>query len=119
MEENITFDISFEEVERIVLEYYKKEFNDDNIILKSEIQRKGYYHPERDEYRINLTRTIQINNYQAISELKLSYDDIDLALINTISNEEYSVFHSFVDIENKKVVIYLKRKEKEKQKIKE
>lgn len=92
MTETISIIIEKDNIEKLILDYYKKYFNDENITIKYKIF-------EEDEYSlgrvvISIKRNIKIGDYEALSENVLSSEEIINVLNNELKNQGYKINYS-------------------------
>ena len=134
MTENISINIKPDELKKILLDYYKKLYNDESIkfffISKEELV--GYYEDKKLTTTVNMERKIKIGKETGTITYELNKKDIIDALNNSINDNNFEIIDislktekeyyngNYGDyIELKELQAILKRKEKVKQKIKE
>ena len=130
MIENVTLNIKPNDLRKILTDYYKQLYNDDNItiLFKSTEELVGIYEDKELTTTVEMTRRIKIGNQIGTIRYDLSKNDIVEVLNNSLNDDNYEIEYitlktekEYLDdyIEFKELEATMKRKEKVKQKIKE
>ena len=135
MTEDITLDLTPEELKKILLDYYQKLYNDKNITImfKSKKELVDFFEDEVEELitRIIMERKIKLGNHTATIKNEIEIKDLkevlNEVLNNNINESDYEIVYLYLKTEDEdsyKSIVFkglqatLKRK-KVKQKIKE
>ena len=138
MTENISINIEPDELKKILLDYYKKLYNEDDIKITFYPKKQGYYEDDELVTTIKLERKIKIGSNIATITNELDKEDLKEVIDDNIKESDYIVSYLNLKTELKtyenhgmfegesysspkfiELQAILKRKEKVKQKIKE
>lgn len=115
MTESTTIDINVKYLDSLLLEYYKKYFQDENIKLSRNVYSDDY---NGDTVTTIITRKVKIGNYSGEKKYILTYDEIKTVLNKDLEQYGYSVDRFRYTVLNEKLV-NIEADLKEKQKIKQ
>lgn len=134
MTETIALNIKPKDLKVILVDYYKKLYNDDTIkiIFDSDEKLVGYYEDKELITTVKMERKLNIGNQTGIITYELSKEDIKEVINYSINDENYEIVDITLKTEKEyyqrgygdypeftELKATLKRKEKVKQKIKE
>ena len=93
MTEHITMDINPEELKKILLDYYKKEYKEKNIEIDFDSKKELIGYPEYEEYttKIIMERKITVANHTATIKCEIDNNDLKEILNQSISESEYEI----------------------------
>ena len=117
MTEITIIDIKVKYLDALLLEYYKKYFQDENIKLSRNVYSDDY---NGDTVTTIITRKVKIGNYEGEKTYKLTHDEIKNVLNHDLEQYGYAVDYFRYTVINEKLVNIeadLKEKQKVKQKI--
>lgn len=102
MKENITMKITADELKKLLVDYYEKEYNDNNfdIIFETKEECVGLYETKVVQTHIKLKRNIRIGNHIAAIEEELDKDDVNEILTKMLCNTDFEV--EYITFDNKK-----------------
>lgn len=116
MTESTSIDINVKYLDSLLLEYYKKHFQDENIKLSRNIYSDDY---NGDTVTTIITRKVKIGNYEGEKKYILTYDEIKNVINKDLEQHGYWVECFRYTVLNEKLVNVeadLKEKQKVKQK---
>lgn len=115
MTESTRIDIKVKFLDSLLLEYYKKYFQDDNIKLLRNVYSDTYH---GDNVTTIITRKVKIGNYEGEKKYILSYDEIKNIINKDLEQYGYWVDCFKYEVLNDKLV-NIEADLKEKQKVKQ
>ena len=117
MRETIRVLITQKQLDSLLLNYYKKEFNDETIKITRTVSSDSYH----DDIVINtINRKLKIGDYEAEKEYGLGYEEIKNVINKNLEQYGYEVSNFSYEISNKKVVgvsVFVNQLQKSKQKV--
>ena len=117
MKESTTIDIKVKYLDSLLLEYYKKHFQDENIKLSRNVFSDDY---NGDTVTTIITRKVKIGNYEGEKTYILTHDEIKNVINKDLGQYGYAVDYFRYIVYNSKLANIeadLKEKEKLKQKV--
>lgn len=90
---NITIELNKEELENLLLDYYRKYYEDNSITISSLATEKrvGYYESRVLVAEIKLKRNLKIGNYTVAAEEKIEIEDIENILKESLDSAGYQI----------------------------
>ncbi len=116
MTETTRIIITVEQLDSLLLNYYKKYFNDENIILERNVSSDSY---GDDMVFTKIKRKVKIGNYTSEKEYSISQPEIQSVINEDLKQYGYKVSHFYYNNQNKKVLninVWVDKIEKVKQK---
>lgn len=102
MKENITMKITADELKKLLVDYYEKEYNDNNfdIVFETKEEYVGIHDDKALVTHIKLKRNIRIGNHIAAIEEEIDKDDVNEILTKMLCNTDFEV--EYITFDNKK-----------------
>ncbi len=100
MTESTKIEITKEQLDSLLLIYYKKYFQDENITLSRIISSDSY---EDDIVITQINRKVKIGNYEADKQYGLNYEEIKNVINEDLEKYGYKVSSFDYQIINKKI----------------
>ena len=117
MTESTRILITQEQLDSLLLNYYKKEYNDETIKITRTVSTDAYHD---DVVSNTINRKLKIGDYEAEKKYGLGYKEIENVLNKELEQYGYKVSNFYYEISNKKVVgvsVFVNELQKAKQKI--
>ena len=118
MTEATSINIKISYLDSLLLEYYKKYFQDENIKLSRVVYSDDY---GDESVTTIITRKVKIGNYSGEKRYSLTYDEIKAVIDKDLEQDGYCVdYFEYTVLDSKltNIEAHLKEKQRVKQKIK-
>lgn len=117
MTESTRILITKEQLDSLILNYYKKEFNDENIKITTTVSSDAY---SGNIVSTKISRKVKIGDYEAEKKYTLDNNEIENIINIDLNQCNYKVSNFYYEISNKKVVgvnVFVNQLQKSKQKV--
>ena len=116
MIETTNIEITVKQLDSLILNYYKKYFNDENITLERSISSDSYHD---DMVFTKIKRKDKVGEYPAKKEYAIGYQEIKNIINQDLEQYGYKILNFYYNNQNKKVYninVSVEKLEKVKQK---